>query len=325
MSFPLPDLKIFFSIDMINSTSFKSDHLKRFSSEWFMYFKNFYDDIPLILQKKYDEKPNMSSFSFPYIWRYVGDEIIFYTSIKKYEHINIHVAIFKDLIEEFNKNNDFGIKGCAWLAGFPVHNATLGELNNDKYNKIINVYKKGELIDFIGPSIDLGFRISKYADKRKFILSVDLAMIISYNMLHAKPYWKKRFSKFNFYFDKELPTKGINNGYYPIIWIDVDRKKDYYDRLYGIKEQTNEDIFSYCQDTVYSKNYKLFPPFIKKIDHNVFIKPKDYDASYTEVIDKLYKNQRENDTYHNDNSTNNTNETLECFNLILETFIHKSE
>lgn len=310
MSVPSPDLRIFFSIDIINSTAFKSTHQKSLqSSNWFMFFKKFYDDIPLRLQKKYDGQGKILNFSFPYVWRFVGDEIIFYASIKKYEHINIHVAIFKNLIEELNndKDKDFEIKGCAWLAGFPVHNATLGELN-DICNRTIDIYKTNGVIDFIGPSIDLGFRISKYADKRKFILSVDLAMIISYNVLHAKSYWKKRFPKFNFYFDKELPTKGINDGQYPIIWIDVDRKKDYYDRLYGIKEQTKEDIFSYCKDTVYNENYKLFPPFIEKINHEVFSKPENYADSYKEVIEKLYKNQRENDTYQRDDIPNNNND-----------------
>ena len=48
-------LKLFISVDIINSTSYKHSYLKEnyLSSRWVDDFKEFYKDFPISLQKQY--------------------------------------------------------------------------------------------------------------------------------------------------------------------------------------------------------------------------------------------------------------------------------
>lgn len=67
-------------------------------------------------------------------------------------------------------------------------------------------------VDVIGPSMDIGFRISKFASDRKFVVSVEIARILSENANNH----------LSIYVDGVEELKGVLNGIaYPIIWIDM--------------------------------------------------------------------------------------------------------
>ena len=81
-----------------------------------------------------------------------------------------------EAIKKFNGgNSSLRVKGTAWVAGFPVRNIELYIPKNMHKNKA-----EPECVrDFLGPSIDLGFRLSKKASEARLILSPSLAYLIA--------------------------------------------------------------------------------------------------------------------------------------------------
>jgi len=77
--------------------------------------------------------------------------------------------------------------------------------------------------DFIGPDIDIGFRIAKYADRGRMILSSDLALLVlkcagtSENKSRQEEYCLSTTQKMKIVSFKQL--KGVwHDRHYPIIW-----------------------------------------------------------------------------------------------------------
>jgi hypothetical protein len=291
-------LKLFISVDIINSTSYKHSYLKEnyLSSNWVDDFKEFYKDFPISFQKQYitlDKKKLLKDkkFKYPYIWKYLGDEIVFVVEIKRFKYLSLHIEALKKAISQRNIKDTkvLKIKATAWLAGFPVVNQILG---NYKVNKKNEVVKKTNF-DFIGPSIDLGFRISKYSSERKLVISLDLAYLLAKLTLKEKSY--------HFYFDKHKETKGIHDGKYPIIWIDnKNAQVPLEDELYGLvrKSSNYEQLIQYCHDYMMDKSkYKLMPPFIEN-DDTVKLKPVSYDEDYADIC----KESKEEDIGKNEKS-----------------------
>lgn len=87
--------------------------------------------------------------------------------------------------------------------------------------------------DFIGQSIDTGFRVSAEATSRKLTLSVELAHMLSKVCvdLIAEPSHIPTldYRNFNFYFDGRQPFKGVLGGIpYPVIWLDTEPRRAIY-------------------------------------------------------------------------------------------------
>jgi hypothetical protein len=103
----------------------------------------------------------------------LGDEIVFTTELKCCRDALTHIWAFRAAVTKFpqlwlEKGVSLTLKATAWLAGFPVTNAEL----------VIATAEGMESLDFVGPSIDLGFRIARFADPHKFVLSADLALMM---------------------------------------------------------------------------------------------------------------------------------------------------
>ncbi|ADG91858.1 conserved hypothetical protein [Arcobacter nitrofigilis DSM 7299] len=293
-------LLYFFSVDVINSTAFKNDKQKRevnnskycVSSSWAIAFKNFYDEIRKILNDKYNEiikRENIEkeNFYFPFQWRIIGDEIVFFSVVKSFVHILYHLEASKNTIVDFNKDKKkipFSVKGTAWIAGFPVNNTII----KSSSEKGLNFNSNGKISDFenvnfLGPSIDIGFRISKYSSSRKFILSIDLAMIVTYLINN-----KQSISKFKFYFDNNQMLKGVGvDGQYPIIWIlsedDIKEKDSFY--LEKSSPCCTKLLYDHLKSTL--ENLNLLPPFIIGCEHSEFTIPDEYDSLYKGVIEEF--------------------------------------
>lgn len=84
--------------------------------------------------------------------------------------------------------------------------------------------------DFIGQSMDTGFRVGTAASARKLMLSVELAHMLSMECekLDTGPYQTGAFPvrSFTFHYDGRLSLKGVLDGTpYPLIWLDVEPAK----------------------------------------------------------------------------------------------------
>jgi hypothetical protein len=91
------------------------------------------------------------------------------------------------------------VKCAGWTAGFPVGNIVVERLQG-----------LGE--DYVGPGMDIGFRLVKAASPRRMLLSVELAWLLTLPTVRSSRL---------FYVGAGLDLKGVARGSsYPCIWLD---------------------------------------------------------------------------------------------------------
>lgn len=218
----IKDIVLFFSFDVVNSTSYKTINYYGWAQVLNFLFKE--------LRKQVQNLINGSE-----MWRVLGDEAIFIVKIRDEETLRAIIDnIFKILIttiyklkkrqffqfsedkQNFNLmrlQNILSLKASAWIAA--VNN--VGDVSNDTIieNDIDNIFERYhsqegyEIFEFLGNDIDAGFRISKQTQDSRLVLSYELAYLISQrteslSYLHIITYRK---------------LKGVwKDKLYPIIW-----------------------------------------------------------------------------------------------------------
>ena len=191
---------LFFSFDLVNSTSFKAEH----PSLWSSVFTCFYGQVLENLGIENYKTPNDAddAVCVRKLWKLIGDEVLVYVQIKElgqlYTQItsaakaldklmaNIAETVQKDAQEgiccaehcqDVGKviTSSLGIKAAAWLA--ECYRGADAKASNIIYCPVTTTFSD-KRIDFLGKEIDEGFRISKYAVKNKIIISPLLAWLI---------------------------------------------------------------------------------------------------------------------------------------------------
>jgi len=257
-----PQLLLFMSIDIVGSTAYKNSTQRDKSDihPWRPTIQSFFIDFPIDLVKTNDvNKPklNCSDFAPPKIWKFLGDEIVFYVELKHSSHLSYYLENTKKLmnifcVENF-KEQKLKLKGAAWVSGFPVAN-TMMKFSIDK--RITT--------DYFGRSIDAGFRLAKIATAQKFVLSIQTAWMLS-----------QISSDIDIYYDGRTHLKGILNGdQYPIFWILSDTKAANELDLLHIKPSGKEIIAEFGRRYIEDNGWGL--PFIEG-DKAFSYKDPDYE------------------------------------------------
>ena len=118
--------------------------------------------------QEFKEVPELS------IWKVLGDEIIFSASTSNDRDTAILVHALRQALlvsdRRFWKKCGYHVKGCAWTVDFTNQNLQIEipEVGGsaDEHG--------GGYSDFIGPDVDVGFRLAKCADSRELILDLTL-------------------------------------------------------------------------------------------------------------------------------------------------------
>jgi hypothetical protein len=205
--------------------------------------------------------------------------MVFVAQITNHRQVAMHltrfnetIAAYREVIKDADRKLD--LKGAAWLAGFPVGNTML-KLRHGTDGA-------PELEDYVGPSIDNGFRLSRHASPRKFVLSVETALMLT-GTAHAAA------SKPKVFLERGEELKGVLGGRpYPKLWIEVPYRSN--EKFHQLEEELidppskhdSDKIFEYC--TLFIKEYgsPLFQPFIEgDTDFGTF--PEGYEKQYEEV------------------------------------------
>jgi hypothetical protein len=110
---------------------------------------------------------------------------------------------FYDALKEYDgairQKENLRAKGSAWLAGFPIRNSEI-ELSGGTTN-----------LDFIGPDIDAGFRLSPHTRPGRLLISMDTADVLS---------TCGRENNFNYHHVGWAVLKGVHEGKpYPLVWV----------------------------------------------------------------------------------------------------------
>ena len=242
-------VELFFSFDIVNSSLYKDTNYLG----WQSVLTTLLTDIQKNVTK---EIPTAQ------LWRTLGDEIIFFVTIRNVEEIYSTVdAIYSILVvthvklknEKFFENidDDFSDKEIVWMkksnilaVQSAVWLAIILNTDSSLFLPYDNIFKKYRISDsqqineFLGQDIDTGFRIKKETQDRRLVVSVEVAKILSDKTEYL--------SRLNIITYKSL--KGVwQNRLYPIIW--------YHDpKVSGV---SFEDSF-YYDETTYSQLSKEY-------------------------------------------------------------------
>lgn len=205
--------RMFASVDISGSTAFK--HAKR--KTWIKVFEQFFEDFPSRIQESWERIPSEARGrpKAPFqVWKYVGDEILFVADLACHEEALWHSHVLLSAVDsyepELRKQPHLGLKACMWTAGFPVANSEVQLHRATDFGDKID--------DFLGPDIDLGFRIAGFADRRRVPINIQLVYLLQRaksNLVQSQDYHPCIS-----YSSSEVLKGVLGNKPYPIFWID---------------------------------------------------------------------------------------------------------
>lgn len=196
---------VFISFDLVNSTAFKTK-----CASWPQIFQKFYD---LSIETMKEKLPSAA------IWKTIGDEVLFFLPLSNISQIleipknafSVLEACVKRIQSEPKVGNELSLKGTIWIAYVKD-----GEFNEAPENFLVKQPDLNSVrLDFLGPDIDVGFRISKFAFHKKLVIDAKLAYLF-YDCL---PDVDKGALSQLFRIVSYEPLKGVWDGRrYPIVW-----------------------------------------------------------------------------------------------------------
>jgi hypothetical protein len=261
---------MFASVDLAGSTAFKQRQANN-SARWAGTFRVFFKDFPSTLQNCFDNvqlKQHMKPTRPMRVWKFVGDEILFVTELERHEQAAFHAIAFLHALDTYTDElrckpelQDLSLKGTLWGAGFPVTNVEVSPPLGDHISPL----------DYLGPEVDLGFRLTRLANNRRVPVSLDIAYFLS--MIPS-------ISPYSLFARAEEPElhKGLARAY-PFIWLD--RRNGEFDE---------EDIALQRRKPVHIDDLKRYVEFMYANRSSDFVKPfiaSDPNENFSAVPDHM--------------------------------------
>lgn len=194
-------LRLFLSVDIVNSTGLKQEFREKEGS-WLSIARSFYTAFPTFVTSALDALPAIEDKSRPDLWKAIGDELVFVSEIGKMDDVPVLLQALRAAVNQWNREKEGEgvlVKGGAWLAGFPVMNSIIpGEVEGRH--------------DYIGSSIDTGFRLCRFATPRQLVIGIEVAYVVAKlnDPLLEQIHYQRR---------EEI--RGVLKGQpYPIFWLD---------------------------------------------------------------------------------------------------------
>jgi hypothetical protein len=256
---------------------------------WFQVILNFYLVFESFLRSEVSsynqdsettQHPTLPELEF---WKSNGDELLYSFELTSPHQGVQMIAVWKRALITYRKYlrelaPDLDVKSTAWTAGFPLMNTEVVfretiEQNGDAvdaidYQHVLrnlwykqNGNRKGLTRDFIGPSIDTGFRLAEKSTPRKLMVSAELAYLIATHWID-----KSIQSDLPIYYSGSEQLKGVLGGRpYPMIWISVDGTSDVQaaeDALLKREPVEREKLSGFCEALFEEHKDYMVRPFI---------------------------------------------------------------
>ena len=278
-------MHLFISIDQIGATQAKFDRtilpLKPFDEQnkeqlripsWHRTLLSFHNEFDLVLKEILNVNfQNEEKIEFT-IWKRLGDEILYKIELKNGIDAFKAIIVMMLTIKKYRTQRQIlncnykpeqashlNIKATFWMAGFPLLNleipketmTNLLDGNRPNSHTLINQlsFSKASMlngaIDYVGPSIDTGFRLTGKSDKNRIIISFEIAYLLAKIYSDANPGDEVRKIKDlllemklfqgdkpelfdNIFFEGNTELKGVyrNEYNYPLFWITSPYKED---------------------------------------------------------------------------------------------------
>lgn len=266
-----PQLYLFLSVDIIGSTQLKYDPKKPIN--WFNSFKAFYISFPDELKSNLKSTCAWKKLTYNeenlVVWKYAGDEILLFSTITQQNEVPCILLAFKRTLEDWLAKSleKLQIKGSAWIGQVPFID-----------RKITNIKKNtnNELPDFIGPSIDCGFRIGKYSSQMEISISIEVADLCNKfpDLQHC------------IYYKRSENLKGVfgNSTEYPIFVIKLEAENS--PKEYSLLQSCNEQLLDEYIDAYYKKLRETYSEMISRIKPDI----PNYLETKKEVSRKIIAN-----------------------------------
>jgi hypothetical protein len=288
-----PRLRLFLSVDLVGSTALKQSH-----HAWRPAIMNFYRefDHAVCAQFKAFNKGRNRISPVPEFWKSNGDELLYICELTSLEQAHNTVQEWLAALHAYRSTLETGqldIKSTGWIGLFPIPNAEVffrrgegqmrAEARNDALltqSEIRDQWYAGKdrheiTRDFVGPSIDTGFRLTAWARPQRFIMSVDLAFLLtSQSSVTSDP--------LPLHFSGREKLKGVIDGEpYPCIWLPVGGQKA--DFSVGREMADPMHLRAYCE-VIIEQNYKFITPlFLGDTDYD------DFDWAPPYIINEVRK------------------------------------
>jgi hypothetical protein len=226
-------LRLFASIDLVGSTAFKQKSMREpfdsiGSSRWRDITLKFYRDAANRFdeywrQCKVSSSPNLLldglGHSGPKVWKILGDEIIFVSHISSVSDFSQITESFVETVASLARQRpapDLDVKGTMWVAEFPGLNARVSLRAEADDEDASGDDEHSAETDYLGPAIDLGFRLCKFASPGIVPIDIQTALFLSEE--GTAPSLAERF----IYLGRHT-LKGIDRDRpYPVLAIDTD-------------------------------------------------------------------------------------------------------
>lgn len=186
---------LFLSCDLQNSTQFKQNE----ENDWIKTFLAFYTEFPSILSAEVSKSCAGLGGRLS-LWKAIGDELIFSILIQSEQECSDATdawlaAMFEFELQHLLTKTPMTLKGGAFLATVPAPDRRVAiprtvrarddesqidaeAANETTLNTAAEEAPAEFAMDFVGPSIDTGFRVLKYATRRYFVLTVEVAHLL---------------------------------------------------------------------------------------------------------------------------------------------------
>ncbi len=184
-----------------------------------------------------------------YPWKFLGDELIYCFNVTSAKDVyDYTLAFYKTLRAidcKYTETKLIRLKGSAWTAGFPVRNRIIETPIPKLFMKDASGNYKEFLYphnDYIGPEMDIGFRIGKNTYPGFIVISLELAYILLDKKITSSPI--DEFKVFNVGWE---PLKGVwQDKKYPVLWLQLpdtyDKSKEFYYTLYNFWDREENHL-----------------------------------------------------------------------------------
>ena len=244
-----PCTRLFLSVDVVGSTAYKQTHARGDDVEvtWPELFLVFFQEFPAMFAKELQEvtaKINaVRGFperpTDPVLWKAIGDELVLWQKVDHELQVTAAVIAWRNTLDKYRraniKDSDVDVKGTAWIATFPSPNREIAiprsmdaaaaaagsEPIAANEANLLSADGPGAnfAVDFLGPNIDLGFRLGARSTPRKFIVALKVADIVAAGLEQLDSGAREELAV-RFFYDGLVDLKGVAGGPYPILWID---------------------------------------------------------------------------------------------------------
>ena len=236
-----PQSRLFFSVDMVNSTAYKQ-HTDNWQRKFLRFYREFPEQLNSAFNKLKAEEHLRDTFTDGFqfhFWKAVGDELLYYCPVDSAKQVWCAVEIWilaqKLCEEEVSQDEEQLTKGAIFLATFPGPDTVVAIPRNPEPESMTDVISLNDkavaelfngrheesnyLLDFIGPSIDTGFRVVSKSDSRYLTMSLEVAWAYSRGAKDISDRSEAYDHKIQYRGRFEL--KGVWNGKpYPLFAID---------------------------------------------------------------------------------------------------------